>query len=196
MGRMIPTPGSNLMAPSSANHGNSMMSSVVNEGSVSMNTLGSSRSMHTDGKLDVEVKVKSNADQFWNAIMDSANIFPKVCSDLYKTVELLEGDGRSVGSVRMVHFAEGSPIVKSSKEKIDELDAAKKKVAYSVIDGDMMQYYKSFKATLEVIPEGEVSLVKWVCEFEKASDEVPNPDMIRDFAAKNFKEIDEYLLKA
>ncbi|MFS7962718.1 putative histone acetyltransferase chromatin regulator PHD family [Helianthus anomalus] len=51
MGRMIPTPGSNLMAPSSANHGNSMMSSVVNQGSVSMNTLGSSRSMHTDGGI-------------------------------------------------------------------------------------------------------------------------------------------------
>ncbi|KAM0058884.1 putative Bet v I/Major latex protein [Helianthus debilis subsp. tardiflorus] len=67
--------------------------------------------MATTGKLDVEVKVKSNADQFWNAIMDSANIFPKVCSDLYKTVELLEGDGRSVGSVRMVHFAEGIIII-------------------------------------------------------------------------------------
>lgn len=38
--------------------------------------------------------------------------------------------------------------------------------------------------------------MKWLCEFEKASDEVPNPDLIRDFAAKNFKEIDEYLLKA
>ncbi|GJR69047.1 MLP-like protein 423 [Tanacetum coccineum] len=150
--------------------------------------------------------------------MDSANIFPKVCSDLYKNVEILEGDGHSVGSVRMVNFAEvlgrtlqfktiwisnklflyekGSPIVKSAKEKIEELDEAKKKVAYSVIDGDMMQYYKSFKATLEVIPEGEGSLVKWLCEFEKASEQVPDPEMIRDFAAKNFKEIDEYLLKA
>ncbi|KAK1437816.1 hypothetical protein QVD17_03614 [Tagetes erecta] len=152
--------------------------------------------MANTGKLDVEVKVKSGAEKFWNSIMDSASIFPKVCSDLYKTVEVVEGDGRSVGSVRMVHFAEGSPIVKSSKEKIDELDEAKKKVSYSVIDGDMMHYYKSFKASLEVIPEAEGSLVKWLCEFEKASDEVPNPDMIRDFAAKNFKEIDEYLLKA
>lgn len=69
-------------------------------------------------------------------------------------------------------------------------------MAYSVIDGDMMQYYKSFKASLEVIPEEEGSLVKWLCEFEKASEEVPNPDIIRDFAAKNFKEIDEYLLTA
>ncbi|KAK9052103.1 hypothetical protein SSX86_028731 [Deinandra increscens subsp. villosa] len=148
------------------------------------------------GKLDVEVKVKSDADKFWKTIMDSATIFPKVCSDLYKAVEVVEGDGKSVGSVRMVHFAEGSPVVKSAKEKIEELDEAKKKVAYSVIDGDMMQYYKRFKASLEVIPEGDGSLVKWVCEFEKASEEVPDPDMIRDFAAKNFKEIDEYLLKA
>ncbi|XP_076922958.1 MLP-like protein 423 [Bidens hawaiensis] len=152
--------------------------------------------MATTGKLDVEVKVKSAADKFWESIMDSANIFPKVCSDLYKSVDVVEGNGRSVGSVRMVYFAEGSPVVKSAKEKIEELDEAKKKVAYSVIDGDMLQYYNNFKASLEVIPEGEGSLVKWLCEFEKASHEVPNPDLIRDFAAKNFKEIDEYLLKA
>ncbi|KAI3714211.1 hypothetical protein L1987_72807 [Smallanthus sonchifolius] len=152
--------------------------------------------MANTGKLDVEVKVKSDADKFWNSIMDSATIFPKVCPELYKTVELVEGDGKSVGSIRMVHFAEGSPIVKSSKEKIEELDEAKKKVAYSVIDGDMMQYYKCFKASLEVIPEGEGSLVKWLCEFEKASEEVPDPDIIRDFAVKNFKAIDDYLLKA
>ncbi|CAH1414317.1 unnamed protein product [Lactuca virosa] len=152
--------------------------------------------MATTGKLDVEVKVKSEADKFWNTILDSATIFPKVCSDLYKEVEVLEGDGRSVGSIRLVHFAEGSPIVKSAKEKIEELDEAKKKVAYSVIDGDMMKYYKTFKATLEVIPEAEGSIVKWMCEYEKASDEVPDPSMIRDFAAKNFQEIDAYLLKA
>lgn len=86
--------------------------------------------------------------------------------------------------------------MKSAKEKIEELDEAKKKVAYSVIDGDMMKYYKTFKATLEVIPEAEGSIVKWMCEYEKASDEVPDPSMIRDFAAKNFQEIDAYLLKA
>lgn len=152
--------------------------------------------MATTGKLDVEVKVKSNADKFWKSIRDSATIFPKVCSDLYKNVEILEGDGHSVGSVRVVNFAEGSPIVKSAKEKIEEFDEAKKKVAYSVIGGDMMQYYKTFKATLEVIPEGEGSLVKWICEFEKASEEIPDPNMIRDLAAKNFQEIDAYLLTA
>lgn len=97
---------------------------------------------------------------------------------------------------RLDNYDTGSPIVKSAKEKIEELDETKKKVAYSVIDGDMMQYYKSFKASLEVIPKEEGSLVKWLCEFEKASEEVPNPDIIRDFAAKNFKEIDEYLLTA
>ena len=63
--------------------------------------------MATTGKLDVEVKVKSNAEKFWKSIRDSATIFPKVCSDLYKNVEILEGDGHSIGSVRVVNFAEG-----------------------------------------------------------------------------------------
>lgn len=70
--------------------------------------------MANTGKLDVEVKVKSDADKFWKSIMDSANIFPKVCSDLYKKVEVLEGDGHSIGSVRMVHFAEGMILIMQS----------------------------------------------------------------------------------
>ncbi|CAH1426377.1 unnamed protein product [Lactuca virosa] len=80
--------------------------------------------MTTIGKLDVEVKVQSTADKFWNSIMNSATIFPKVCSGLYKNVEVLEGDGQSVGTVRVIHFAEESP-VKTVKERIEEVDETK-----------------------------------------------------------------------
>ncbi|KAC9132067.1 hypothetical protein R6Q59_004795 [Mikania micrantha] len=152
--------------------------------------------MAKTGKLNAEIKVKSDADNFWKAILDSANIFPKACSDIYKAIEVVEGNGRSVGSVRVVHFTEGSAGVKLVKEKIEEVDEAKKKVAYRMIDGDMTQYFKSFKSSVEVIPDGEGSLVKWFCEFEKASEEVPGPEMTRDLVAKNFKQIDDFLLKA
>ncbi|CAI9285923.1 unnamed protein product [Lactuca saligna] len=151
--------------------------------------------MATIGKLDVEVKVHSKADKFFNSIMNSATIFPKVCSGLYKSVEVLEGDGQSVGSIRVVHFAEGSPM-KTVKERIEEVDEPNMKVVYSVIDGDLMQYYKTFKAIIVVIPEGEGSIVKWFCEYEKANDEVPDPCMITDLVAKNFQAVDAYLLKA
>ncbi|KAL8196540.1 hypothetical protein R6Q57_024835 [Mikania cordata] len=148
------------------------------------------------GKLNAEIKVKSDADKFWKAIMDSTTILPKASYDTFKAIEVVEGDGWSVGSVHVVHFAEGSLSMKPLKEKVEDLDEAKKKVTYSVIDGDLMQYYKSFKTSIEVIPEGEGSLVKWFCEFEKVSEEVSDPEMIRDASVKSLKQVDDFLLKA
>lgn len=90
----------------------------------------------------------------------------------------------------------GSPIVKVSKETIDMVDEANKAVAYRVIDGDLLKYYQSFKCILTVAPkgEGEGSSVKWSCEFEKAHEQVPEPSIIKDFAVKNFQELDAYVL--
>ncbi|KAL2253560.1 UNVERIFIED_CONTAM: MLP-like protein [Sesamum indicum] len=67
-------------------------------------------------------------------------------------------------------------------------------LSYSVIGGDILKYYKNFKAHLSVSPKDEGSWVKWSCEFEKASEEVPNPDLVRDFAIKNFQDLDAYIL--
>ncbi|WP_168415089.1 MLP family protein, partial [Acinetobacter indicus] len=140
--------------------------------------------MASTGKLDVEVEVKSQADKFWHSIRDSTTIFPKAFPDQYKSIETLEGDGKSVGSVRLVKFADGLPLVSVQKEKIEVVDEAKKSVSYSIIDGDLLKYYKNFKAHLVVAPKGDGSLVSWTCEFEKAHEEVPDPNIIRDFAVK------------
>lgn len=90
----------------------------------------------------------------------------------------------------------GMPLVKISKERIDAVDDEKKTASYHVLEGELLQYYKNFKAHFTVVPKGEGSLVKWSCEFEKASDEVSDPNLIKDFAVKNFKEVDEFILKA
>lgn len=84
--------------------------------------------------------------------------------------------------------------MKSSKERIDNVDDAKKALSYSVIEGDLLKYFKQFKAHVSLTPKGDGSLVKWSCEYEKASDEVPEPNVISDFAIKNFKEVDDYVL--
>ncbi|KAA8533108.1 hypothetical protein F0562_033359 [Nyssa sinensis] len=146
--------------------------------------------------LTVQVEVKTQADKFWHSIRDSTTIFPKAFPDQYKSIEVLEGDGKSVGSVRVIKFAEGLPLVTIQQEKIDMVDEAKKTVSYSITDGDVLKYYKNFKATLVVAPKGDGSLVQWICEFEKASEEIPDPNIIRDFAVKNFKELDDFIQKA
>lgn len=92
-------------------------------------------------------------------------------------------------------FLIGSPIVKVSKEKIEVVDAPNKTFSYNIIDGDLLKYYKSFKAHVTVVPKEEGSLVKWSCEYEKANEEIPDPSLIKEFAEKNFKELDDYLGK-
>lgn len=83
-----------------------------------------------------------------------------------------------------------------SKEKIEIADDANKIVSYSVIDGDLVAFYKNFKACVQVIPKDDGGLVKWSLEFEKATEEVPDPNLVLEIAAKTFKDLDAYLLKA
>ncbi|XP_054810688.1 MLP-like protein 423 isoform X2 [Prosopis cineraria] len=95
-----------------------------------------------------------------------------------------------------MYYLAGSPIVKTSKERIDTLDDAKKTLSYTVIEGDLLMYFKLFKAHMSLEPKGDGTLVKWWCEYEKASHEVPDPDVIKEFALKNFHEVDAYIQKA
>ncbi|XP_022151242.1 MLP-like protein 423 [Momordica charantia] len=148
------------------------------------------------GKLELETDVKSSADKFWNNMRESTIIFPKAFPHDYKSIEVLEGDGKAVGSVRLITYAEGSELAKESKEKIEAVDEEKKTVSYSVIEGDLLKYYKSFKGHISVSPKGEGSSVKWSCEYEKASEEIPDPHIIKDFVVKNFRELDDYTLQA
>uniref|UniRef100_A0A2P2J748 MLP-like protein 423 n=1 Tax=Rhizophora mucronata TaxID=61149 RepID=A0A2P2J748_RHIMU len=149
--------------------------------------------MACSGKLNVDIEVKSAADKFWECIRDSTTLFPKLFPQQYKSIEVLEGDGKAVGSVRLITYAEGSPLVRVSKEKIDFVDEGKKAVSYSVIDGDLLKYYKIFKGHLVIVPKGEGSLAKWSCEYEKASEDFDAPHIIKDFAVKNLQEVDEYI---
>ncbi|XP_051146311.1 MLP-like protein 423 [Andrographis paniculata] len=146
--------------------------------------------------LEVEVDLKSSAEKIWEGIKNSATLFPKAMPQQYESIEVLEGDGQSAGSVRLIKFPSGLSEISSTKEKIEKVDEANKNVEYTVIDGEMLKYYKSFKGKTVVSSKGDGSVVKWSCNYDKASEDVPNPDLIKEFAIKNFQELDAYLLKA
>lgn len=171
----------------------------------------------------METEVKSSPDKFWAAVRDSSELFPKIFPHKYQSIEITEGDGRSAGSVRLIKYApgdrsssymltirdffsrlsylitcvaidaEGVPWVTFAKEKIEEVDDEKKQVLYSVLDGELAAAYKSFKALLSVDAKGDGSLVKWRVEYEKASEEAPEPDLILSTAVETFAHLDEHL---
>ncbi|KAK4485783.1 hypothetical protein RD792_008430 [Penstemon davidsonii] len=147
-------------------------------------------------KLEVEVEVKSSAEKIWESMKNFSTLFPKAFPDLYQSIEILEGDGKSVGSIRLIKYSPGLALISTSTEKIESVDEENKTLSYTIIDGDMLKFYSSFKATISLAPKGDGAVVKFVSEFIKASEEVPQPDLFKDFIVKNFQDLDAYLLKA
>lgn len=92
--------------------------------------------------------------------------------------------------------AELKSVVSTTKERIELVDEEKKTLSYSFLEGEILKYYKNFKAIVSVSTKGDGALIKYAAEFDKASEEVPDPDLFRDFAVKLFQDLDAYLLKA
>ncbi|KAJ0038690.1 hypothetical protein Pint_22293 [Pistacia integerrima] len=44
-----------------------------------------------------------------------------------------------------------------------------------VMEGDLMQHYKCYKATIQVVSKSEGSLGKWIREYEKLQEDGPTP---------------------
>lgn len=52
----------------------------------------------------------------------------------------------------------GSTLVKVSAERIEAVDLENKSMTYSIIGGEMLEYYKTFKGTITVTPKGGGSI--------------------------------------
>jgi hypothetical protein len=64
---------------------------------------------------------------------------------------------------------------KVAKEKIEAIDDTNKSITFKVIEGDLLQEYKSFKMVVRATPKGEDSLVRWSLEYKKLKEDVPEP---------------------
>ncbi|KAA3483054.1 MLP-like protein 31 [Gossypium australe] len=146
-------------------------------------------------RMDCKVEVKSSADRFFDAFNTKAHLMPKMSTRLISDVKLLQGDWNSLGSVRMWYYASQgkSAACKEVRENVDEKNRT---IVYSLLEGEISNYYKTWKSTLNVTPNGEGSLAKWTIEYEKQNDHVPEPLNYCDFYAIWSEDVDAYLLNA
>ncbi|GFP90821.1 mlp-like protein 423 [Phtheirospermum japonicum] len=148
-------------------------------------------------KLELQTQIRSSPFKLFDVYKNKINLMPKICPDKLKRVDILEGDGKSVGSVRLWTYVMGVPVV--AKDKIVAVDEEKKSITFELIGGEVTKYFKNFKATFEAISKtnnSNMKMVKWGLEYEKASEDVPNPHSHLEFLVNMALEIDAYLLKA
>ncbi|KAH6825788.1 hypothetical protein C2S53_019794 [Perilla frutescens var. hirtella] len=136
-------------------------------------------------KIEAEIELKSPAEKVWNNLKQFTVVFPKALPQTYERIDVLEGDGKSVGSVILSIFKESQSV----KERIELVDDEKKIPSYSFLEGEILNHYKNYEAIICVTSQMK-------SELEKADAHAPNPDFFRDFVVKLFHDFDAYLLKS
>ncbi|OIW10550.1 hypothetical protein TanjilG_15922 [Lupinus angustifolius] len=147
------------------------------------------------GKLEGGFEAKSSADKLWGALRDWDTIFPKAFPDAYKAVDIVEGDGKAVGSVFRVSITGDSPYAKSFTETIEAVDDAKRTITFDVagIDGNIFNLNKKYMLHVSVTPKGDRSEVKIKVEYENPREKDPEPIGILDVEIQGLQDFDSYL---
>ncbi|XP_022889372.1 MLP-like protein 28 [Olea europaea var. sylvestris] len=145
-------------------------------------------------KIEVQTQTRSSPDRVFDIYKNKSYLMPKISPDKLQSIEVIEGDGISVGSVRLWTYVMGIPVI--AKDRIDAVDEEKMSITFELIGGEVTKYFKSFKATLEATAKSDKNIVKWSLEYEKASEDVPTPHSHLEFLVNALRDVDAYLLKA
>src|SRR4051794_35781287 len=97
-----------------------------------------------------EMYIDAPPEEVWAAFRDVGAIHTRLARGFVTDVKL-EGD------TRIVTFADGI----TAREKIIDIDDAKRRLAYSIVEGRPTHHH----ATFQVVPEGAGSRVVWIADL-------------------------------
>ncbi|XP_054775714.1 MLP-like protein 28 [Prosopis cineraria] len=144
------------------------------------------------GKVEADVHLNASADKFHEIFSSNPHHIANFTPSKIKGVSKHQGDFGKVGSIIVWNYVhDGKQCV--AKDVIEAVDPAKNLVTFRVIEGDVLQHYKSFKATIQVNPKAKGSVARWTLEYEKLHGEVPDPLSLTQFLTEMSREIDASL---
>ncbi|XP_022138045.1 MLP-like protein 31 [Momordica charantia] len=131
------------------------------------------------GKLVVDVPIKASASQFHEIFHQRPHHISNVSTDKIQGVDLHEGEWGKVGSIICWnYFHDGKNSV--AKEIVEAVDEEKNSITFKVIEGDLLEEFKSFKLTIQCVPKEKGSVVHWTLEYEKLHPEIKDSHTFLD----------------
>ncbi|KAK6122352.1 hypothetical protein DH2020_043972 [Rehmannia glutinosa] len=151
--------------------------------------------MGLSGKLVSQIRTKTSGTVFYELFRYKPHHISNICPEKIERVDLLEGQWGTVGSVNHWHFnLDGKK--KSAKAIIEAIDEKKKSITFNLLEGDLMEAYNTFKFIVAIDTNGEDNLVTWTLEYEKKTEDVPEPHAVMNLGLSVTKEIERcHLIK-
>ncbi|XP_019160143.1 PREDICTED: kirola-like [Ipomoea nil] len=126
--------------------------------------------MGLKGKVVGQVEISFHGDIYHEIFRERPHHLPSMCSAIHS----IEGQGGTVGStITLIFTHEGK--TKMAEDVIEAIDDEKKLVKFRVVKGDILESYKSFSLTCQVHSNDDDHFVTWTLEYEKLSEEIPEP---------------------
>ncbi|KAL7606648.1 hypothetical protein Lser_V15G14978 [Lactuca serriola] len=147
--------------------------------------------MTLNGTLVKETTIKSDGDAFLELFCYKPYEISDMCPPSIQSCDILDGKWGSLGSVIIWKYSHNGSDC-TAKEVIEENDTEKKLVCFKVVDGTLMDYYKSFFLTIHVDTKGEKHSVTWKLDYEKLNENVEDPKTLMDFCLNVTKDIDNH----
>ncbi|KAL4278339.1 hypothetical protein GQ457_03G010400 [Hibiscus cannabinus] len=117
-------------------------------------------------KMEVDVEIKASPEQFHDMFANKPHHVHNTCYDKIQGCELHEGE-----------WGKWAPLSTGVMCMMERPRRQRR-----VVEGDLMEEYKSFVITIQVSPksEGSGSVVHWTLEYEKLHEEIDHPETLLD----------------
>ncbi|CAO2824263.1 unnamed protein product [Amaranthus hypochondriacus] len=140
---------------------------------------------------DIEIRVKGG-DVFHEMFQDRPHEISNIHPEFVQGCDLHHGAFGTPGSkISWSYTLDGKP--QKGTQILEVVDEKNKLIKFKMVDGDLMNDFNSFIITYQVIPQGkDLSLVKWILEYEKKHAGVPEPSSLMDALLGLAKEIDDH----
>ncbi|CAN4081064.1 unnamed protein product [Withania somnifera] len=145
--------------------------------------------MGVKGKLIASVEVKCEGHLIHNLFHHNTHHIPNICSRIIKNFEIHEGETVKVGSIISWNYTEAGQ-KRFMKKLVEIIDPPKKLIRWKVIEGDVLESYNSFTITTS----SEHEWITWTLEYEKRTEDTPEPLIQLGLILDMTKDIEAHLL--
>ncbi|MCD7465844.1 hypothetical protein HAX54_002021 [Datura stramonium] len=146
--------------------------------------------MGVKGKLTASVEVKCGGHLFHDLLHTNAHDVPNISPSIIKHFKIHKGEIAKVGSIISWNYNEGGQ-KKHVKKVIEAIDPHRKSSCWKVIEGDLLELYNSFTIVISC----EHQWITWTFEYEKKTEDTPEPLIQLGLIIDMTKDIDDHLFK-
>ncbi|KAI4313768.1 hypothetical protein L6164_026723 [Bauhinia variegata] len=147
------------------------------------------------GKLETDVHINATAQQFHEILCSRTHHIANVSTDKIKGVDIHDGEWGKVGAIIFWNYVHDGKHC-TAKEVVEAIDPNKNLIAFKVLEGDLMEDFKTFKFIIQASPKAKGSVVHWTLEYEKKYGHIIDPHTLMEFVVDVSKDIDAHLTQA